>query len=343
MTTAGSDTYTYDANGNQLTGAGRTLTYTAFNKVASIVKGNRTISFAYGPDRSRTKRTDTDSRGTAVTSDDTTTTTLYLGTVEKVTSPSGSYAYKRYLAGGAALIMHAYESTTTTDGVATLTETLVRQYLLKDHLGSVAVITDGVGTVVRALSYDAWGVRRNAATWGELTALALMSFDAGHASRGYTGHEMLDTVGIIHMNGRIYDAKLGRFMQADPVIQFPHYSQSHNRYSYVLNNPLNATDPSGYIFKKLFKGLNKIFGDFAPFVSIALLAIPGVNAWVTTSWVNAFQFGFVTGGIATGSLRGALFGGISGAAFIGIGSKFTAETGFFQAGGVGHVAIRPPV
>ena len=157
MTTAGSDTYTYDANGSQLAGAGRTLTYNAFNKVKSIVKGNQTIGFAYGPDRSRTKRTDTDSRGTAVTSDDTTTTTLYLGTVEKVTSPGGSYAYKRYLAGGAALMTHAYESTTGTDGVATLTETLVRQYLLKDHLGSVAVITDGVGTVVRALSLRCLG------------------------------------------------------------------------------------------------------------------------------------------------------------------------------------------
>ena len=57
---------------------------------------------------------------------------------------------------------------------------------------------------------------------------------------------MLDAVGIIHMNGRIYDPRLGRFMQADPVIQFPDYSQSWNRYSYVLNNPLAYTDPTGY-------------------------------------------------------------------------------------------------
>ena len=78
-----------------------------------------------------------------------------------------------------------------------------------------------------------------------------------------------------------------------------------------------------------------MFGDVAPFLSIALLAIPGMQVWVMESWVHAFQFGFWTGGIATGSLRGALFGGISGAAFYGIGEHFTALTGL-PAGGVGH-------
>ena len=151
---------------------------------------------------------------------------------------------------------------------------------------------------------------------------------------------MVDAVGIIHMNGRIYDPNLGRFMQADPIIQFPDFSQSHNRYSYVLNNPLTYTDPSGYfigkLFKKVFKGLNKAFGDFAPFLSIALLALPGMPGLVFASWQNAFAFGFVTGGIATGSLKGALFGGISAAAFYGIGEHFTALTGLPE-GGVDHV------
>jgi hypothetical protein len=41
---------------------------------------------------------------------------------------------------------------------------------------------------------------------------------------------------------------LGRFLQANPFIQAPYNTQSLNRYSYVLNNPLNATDPSGYFF-----------------------------------------------------------------------------------------------
>lgn len=48
------------------------------------------------------------------------------------------------------------------------------------------------------------------------------------------------------MNGRVYDPELGRFLSADPLVQSPHNSQSYNRYSYVFNNPLSYTDPSGF-------------------------------------------------------------------------------------------------
>lgn len=63
---------------------------------------------------------------------------------------------------------------------------------------------------------------------------------------GFTGHEHLDSVGLIHMNGRAYDYQLGRFLSVDPVVQFPTNSQSLNPYSYILNNPLSGTDPSGF-------------------------------------------------------------------------------------------------
>ncbi len=49
------------------------------------------------------------------------------------------------------------------------------------------------------------------------------------------------------MNGRIYDYNLGRFLSVDPFIQAPGNSQSMNPYSYIMNNPLAGTDPSGYI------------------------------------------------------------------------------------------------
>jgi hypothetical protein len=49
------------------------------------------------------------------------------------------------------------------------------------------------------------------------------------------------------MNGRAYDYQLGRFLSVDPIIQFPTNSQSLNPYSYILNNPLSGTDPTGYV------------------------------------------------------------------------------------------------
>ncbi|MBI5919219.1 MAG: hypothetical protein HY849_07600 [Nitrosomonadales bacterium] len=49
---------------------------------------------------------------------------------------------------------------------------------------------------------------------------------------GYTGHEMLDDVGLIHMNGRLYDPMMARFVSADFIIQSPGNLQSYNRYTY---------------------------------------------------------------------------------------------------------------
>ena len=140
--------------------------------------------------------------------------------------------------------------------------------------------------------------------------------------RGYTGHEMLDSVSLIHMNGRVYDPDLGRFLSADPVIQFPGYSQSYNRYSYVLNNPLSYTDPSGFFFKKLFKGIGKLFKGVARAVksvlrtitrnirtiaAIGVLFIPGVNAYAD---------GFVSGLVASGGdLKAGLINALTAGAF----------------------------
>ena len=253
VTQAGSHTYTYDANGNMTqerrTGSvTRTLSYTAFNQVRSITRGTHTTTFVYDPAQSRVRRTDVVRTGSGAS----TTTTLYLGGAEKVIAPDGSYTYKRYVSPGV-LIEQAHDSS------GSRTSEDVR-YLLYDHLGSLDVVADAAGTVVQDLSFDAWGQRRAPDDWTTLALLRLADTTHGrYTTRGFTGHEMLDAVGIIHMNGRIYDPKLARFLQADPVIQFPHHAQSYNRYSYVLNNPLAYTDPSGYflpIFTAIAVGIS---------------------------------------------------------------------------------------
>lgn len=64
--------------------------------------------------------------------------------------------------------------------------------------------------------------------------------------RSFTDHEYLLDVGLIHMNGRVYDYNLGRFLSVDPFIQGAANSQSVNPYSYLGNNPLSEVDPTGY-------------------------------------------------------------------------------------------------
>ena len=65
-------------------------------------------------------------------------------------------------------------------------------------------------------------------------------------TRGFTGHEMVDALGIIHMNGRIYDPKLGRFLTPDGIVPDATNPQALNRYAYAYNNPVRLTDPSGH-------------------------------------------------------------------------------------------------
>ncbi len=76
-------------------------------------------------------------------------------------------------------------------------------------------------------------------------------------NRSFTGHESINNTELIHMNGRVYDPTVGRFMSADPFIQAPYNTQSYNRYTYVMNNPINHIDPSGYIFKRIGKELER--------------------------------------------------------------------------------------
>ncbi|MFT5164481.1 MAG: RHS repeat-associated protein [Alteromonadaceae bacterium] len=69
--------------------------------------------------------------------------------------------------------------------------------------------------------------------------------------RGFTDHDHIDEVELIYMNGRVYDYNVGRFMRVDPIISIPGNSQGINPYSYIMNNPLVGTDPTGYALEIL--------------------------------------------------------------------------------------------
>ncbi len=113
-------------------------------------------------------------------------------------------------------------------------------YLYRDYLGSIMMISDGNGNIKEKRHFDAWGNIVKVAD-GDDNALETLTF----LDRGYTGHEHLQGVNLIHMNGRLYDPKLRRFLAPDNHIQDPYNTQSFNRYGYAWNNPLMYTDLNG--------------------------------------------------------------------------------------------------
>ncbi|MFW6290446.1 MAG: RHS repeat domain-containing protein, partial [Mariniphaga sp.] len=127
-------------------------------------------------------------------------------------------------------------------------------YIHPDHLGSPHFITNASGNNVQEVSFDAClstgalakveGRQRNPADWSYNATIA-PKFD-----RGYTFHEHLSDFDLINMNGRVYDPVIARFLSPDPMLQSPGNLQNYNRYSYVFNNPLKYTDPSGYISRQ---------------------------------------------------------------------------------------------
>lgn len=215
-------------------------------------------------------------------------------------------------------------------GGPTLTRLAV---ILTDHIGSTDVIVradldPATGTWKTASaqpqaerqSFDAWGDRRNAANWSELrtTDAANRQTSAMDYDRGFTGHEMLDDFGLIHMNGRIYDPEIGRFLSPDPYVQVPEYSQNFNRYTYVLNNPLSYTDSSGHMIDWIAAAVVAIYkavGAYGAFVGSAYAAgasaagvVGGVIAATGAAVVGLAVPGVFLGG-AVGGVRGALLAG----------------------------------
>ncbi len=132
------------------------------------------------------------------------------------------------------------------------------------------------------------------------------------------------------MNGRIYDPTLGRFLQADPHIQAPNNSQNYNRYSYVLNNPMSYTDPSGYFFSKLWDGVKGIFKGIAkiPILNAALQFVACAAGGPAGCAAYA--------GMSTYAVTGSLKSAVVGAATAGI----SGGQGFFAAGLIGGLASK---
>lgn len=184
-------------------------------------------------------------------------------------------------------------------------------YLHTDYQGSLMAITKSNGYVSEYRNYDAWGRPRDCWTWDYSSGyFSYVGAATGLTLRGYTMHEHLEMFSLINMNGRLYDPVLGRMLSPDNYVQSPDNTQSFNRYSYCVNNPMKYTDPSGQWFG----------GDDA--------VVAGIG----------FAIGYLGHGITTGDWgKGAVIAGIGGAAMAWVGYNTcgiaTAGQGFSGVAG----------
>lgn len=107
-------------------------------------------------------------------------------------------------------------------------------YYLFDGLGSVTGLTDGGGNLVATYSYDAFG--NIIGETGDETLNAINPYR-------YTSRVWDRETGLYYYRARYYDAKVGRFMQKDPLRS--ELTEGKNLYVYCGNNPVNRVDPSG--------------------------------------------------------------------------------------------------
>jgi|GEM_PF-1486178 len=303
----------YDRNGNTLTGYnGKSLRWTSFNKPEFIGKGTTQLTFSYGPNRNRYKQVE-DKNGQL-------TTIHYVGGLfEKITDKDGNTQYKNYIdAGGRTIAVRTYYSNKSAN----------TRFIHRDHMGSTDAITDENGVVQERSAFEPFG-KRKIADWKDGMQSALnLHYTTNATMRQFTGHEDLNGVGLTHMNGRVYDPELGRFLSPDPHVQFSHDPQSFNRYSYVMNNPLSYTDPSGYFLKKLMKKAMGFLRQYGRTI-IAIAA---------TVYLGPVIGGFISGYISGGNLRSAFIGMATGIMFSGLHNLAPGLGKIFAHGMVGGMS-----
>lgn len=366
-----SASYGYDANGNMISasaGKYRSVGYTSFNlpdESAGIQgpAGGAKYTWQYDENHQRVKEVRTNASGTR------TTWMLHpdnaggLG-FESETSPAGT-SNRHYLSAGGQSVGVLVSTGALPDLQGALKPPTIfgiilvkLEYWHKDHLGSLIATTDHTGAVTARYAYDPFGKRRftngTYDAFGTLVVDWTSNTNAG-TDRGYTGHEHLDDVGLVHMNGRIFDPTLGVFLQGDPFIQDPGNLQNFNRYGYCYNNPLTCTDPSGYFsLRRFVAGL--VLNIFAPGLgslimaneiahskigyqvgSIAVSVVSSVYCWwsgpagvAACNAIGQAGWAAMAGYNAESSIKTGVFAGISSYAngLIHQGFGVNAETGF---------------
>ena len=222
---------------NAISAADCLTEYNVFNQPTRIAEGDAEILLEYGADNQRVKAVF--KRNGQVER------TLYYinANYEKEVEADGVTTHYNYVYGATGLAAICVRR----NGIDSM------YYVHPDRLGSYTHITNANKQVIRNLHFDPWGNVKTDTDWKEF-ARGEPGELAGtfRFPRGFTGHEHYADLKIINMNGRLYDPVIARFFSPDNFVQAPEFTQSYNRYSYCLNNPLQWVDPSGELFGDYF-------------------------------------------------------------------------------------------
>lgn len=201
---------TYDADGNMITENSDTFTYNGDNQLVSPSSGGATIAYTYDGKGTLAKKSASDG-----------TWTVYIGGVYEK-HQDGSYV-TYYIGLGRRMAMRIHTGPGDPGTV---------HFLVADHLGSTSAVLSATGTVEQSAKYYPYGSLRS----GSITV----------TDKKFTGQQDEGTAfGLYNYGARFYSTVLGRFISGDPIGVNAGDAQSLDRYSYVLNNPLKYTDPTG--------------------------------------------------------------------------------------------------
>ena len=101
-----------------------------------------------------------------------------------------------------------------------------------DAQNSIQVVTNELGDISDRITYDSFG-------------RLLSQTGSSDITHQYTGEQFDGETELSYLRARYYDVSTGRFISQDSFEGFRRIPESLNRYSYVYNDPVNRTDPSG--------------------------------------------------------------------------------------------------